>query len=64
MLIARPRTCTRSWMSTPCLTSSIVRRARPDTGEIAPVRTVDLVTAEIRRRRVLGGPINEHERTA
>jgi Poly-beta-hydroxybutyrate polymerase (PhaC) N-terminus len=30
----------------------------------AELGTVDLVTAEIRRRRVLGGLINEHERTA
>lgn len=36
----------------------------PRTDEIAPTVIADSVTPKIRRRRVLGGPINEYKRTA
>ncbi len=36
----------------------------PGAAEIAPAAITDLATAEIRRRRVLGGLIYEYERAA
>jgi putative transposase len=36
----------------------------PGAGEIPPPVAVDVATPEIRRRRVLGGLINEYERAA
>jgi hypothetical protein len=67
MLVAGPGTCTRSWMSTPCITTSIARTGAgtlrpPGADEIAPPVAVDVAAPEIRRRRVLGGLINEYER--
>lgn len=42
-----------------------VRNLRPpDCDETAPAEVTDLTTAGIRRRTVLGGVINEHERAA
>jgi putative transposase len=36
----------------------------PGTGEIAPAAIADLMNVKIRRRKVLGGLINEYERAA
>jgi hypothetical protein len=61
-------TCTRSWISTPCLNEHRPHGARslrlPGADEITPAVITDLATLEPRRRKVLGGLITEHEQAA
>jgi len=58
-------TCAWSWMNTPPITTSVARTGRPpDYDDSATGPVIDLVTARIRRQKILGGLIHEYQRAA